>query len=100
VLPIGGLKEKLIAALRGGIKTVVIPRENEKDLKEIPAQITRGLELIPVEHMDEVMVAALSHADVRGFLKTGEHVVEAIFAGAETAAAAAAVTGAAEARIN
>jgi ATP-dependent Lon protease len=88
VLPIGGLKEKLIAALRGGIKTVVIPKENEKDLKEIPALITRGLELIPVEHMDEVLVAALAHADVRGFLRTGEHVVEAIFAGAATAPAA------------
>ena len=85
VLPIGGLKEKLIAALRGGIKTVLIPKENEKDLKEIPALITRGLELIPVEHMDEVLIAALAHPDVRGFLRPGEHVVEAIFAGAAAA---------------
>ncbi len=95
VLPIGGLKEKLIAALRGGIKTVLIPKENEKDLKEIPALITRGLELIPVEHMDEVLVAALAHPDVRGFLRAGEHVVEAIFAGAEVA-----VTTEVPARIN
>ena len=47
VLPIGGLKEKLLAALRGGIKTVLIPQENEKDLAEIPANIKEGLEIIP-----------------------------------------------------
>ncbi|BBD97881.1 endopeptidase La [Sphingobium amiense] len=59
VLPIGGLKEKLLAALRGGIKTVLIPQENEKDLAEIPANIRDGLEIIPVSHVDEVLTRAL-----------------------------------------
>ena len=59
VLPIGGLKEKLLAALRGGIKTVLIPEENAKDLAEIPANITAGLEIIPVSHVDEVLAIAL-----------------------------------------
>ncbi len=59
VLPIGGLKEKLLAALRGGIKTVLIPEENAKDLTEIPANITTGLEIIPVSHVDEVLAIAL-----------------------------------------
>ena len=60
VLPIGGLKEKLLAALRGGIKTVLIPQENEKDLAEIPANIREGLEIIPVSHADEVLRLALT----------------------------------------
>ena len=59
VLPIGGLKEKLLAALRGGIKTVLIPLENEKDLAEIPANIKEGLEIIPVSHVDQVLARAL-----------------------------------------
>jgi ATP-dependent Lon protease len=59
VLPIGGLKEKLLAALRGGIKIVLIPQENEKDLAEIPANIKDGLEIIPVSHVDEVLARAL-----------------------------------------
>ena len=59
VLPIGGLKEKLLAALRGGIKTVLIPQENEKDLAEIPANIRDGLEIVPVSHVDEVLARAL-----------------------------------------
>ena len=59
VLPIGGLKEKLLAALRGGIKTVLIPQENEKDLAEIPANIKEGLEIIPVSHVDQVLARAL-----------------------------------------
>jgi ATP-dependent Lon protease len=59
VLPIGGLKEKLLAALRGGIKTVMIPAENEKDLAEIPANVTSGLEIVPVSHVDEVLGRAL-----------------------------------------
>ncbi len=60
VLPIGGLKEKLLAALRGGIKTVLIPQENEKDLAEIPTTITGGLEIVPVTHVDEVLTRALT----------------------------------------
>ena len=59
VLPIGGLKEKLLAALRGGIKTVLIPAENEKDLAEIPANVKEGLEIIPVSHVTEVLPRAL-----------------------------------------
>ena len=59
VLPIGGLKEKLLAALRGGIRTVLIPQENEKDLAEIPANIREGLEIVPVSHVDEVLARAL-----------------------------------------
>jgi ATP-dependent Lon protease len=59
VLPIGGLKEKLLAALRGGIKTVLIPEENRKDLAEIPANVKEGLEIVPVSHVDEVLALAL-----------------------------------------
>jgi ATP-dependent Lon protease len=60
VLPIGGLKEKLLAALRGGITTVLIPAENEKDLAEIPVTVKEALEIIPVEHVDEVLARALA----------------------------------------
>lgn len=58
-MPIGGLKEKLLAALRGGIKTVLIPAENEKDLIEIPDNVKEGLEIIPVSHVSEVLKLAL-----------------------------------------
>ena len=58
-MPIGGLKEKLLAALRGGIKTVLIPEENEKDLTEIPDNVKDGLEIIPVRHVSEVLRLAL-----------------------------------------
>ena len=60
VLPIGGLKEKLLAALRGGIKTVLIPDENEKDLAEIPKNVIDGLKIIPVKTVDEVLKVALT----------------------------------------
>jgi len=60
VLPIGGLKEKLLAALRGGIKTVLIPKENAKDLREIPDQVKNGLEIIPLSHVSEVLNIALT----------------------------------------
>ena len=59
ILPIGGLKEKLLAALRGGIKKVLIPEENAKDLVEIPDNVKSGLEIIPVSRMDEVVAHAL-----------------------------------------
>ena len=59
VLPIGGLKEKIIAAHRGGIKKILIPMENEKDLKDIPKTIARDLDIVTVEHMDEVLTHAL-----------------------------------------
>jgi ATP-dependent Lon protease len=61
VLPIGGLKEKLLAALRGGIKTVIIPEENEKDLAEIPDNVKEGLEIKSVKWIDEVLEIALTH---------------------------------------
>ena len=60
VLPIGGLKEKLLAAGRGGIKTVLIPADNEKDLEEVPASIKDRLEIVPVSHVDEVLARALA----------------------------------------
>jgi ATP-dependent Lon protease len=59
VLPIGGLKEKLLAALRAGVKTVLIPSENEKDLAEIPDNVKRGMKIIPVATVDEVLKNAL-----------------------------------------
>jgi len=60
VLPIGGLKEKLLAALRGGITTVLIPQENEKDLVDIPAAVRDLLEIVPVSHVDEVLARAMT----------------------------------------
>ncbi len=60
VLPIGGLKEKLLAALRGGVKTVIIPQDNVKDLEEIPANVTEGLDIKPVELVDDVLKLALT----------------------------------------
>jgi ATP-dependent Lon protease len=63
VLPIGGLKEKVLAAHRGGIKTVLIPAENEKDILDIPANVLRTVDLIMVDHMDQVLRQALVLAD-------------------------------------
>ncbi len=60
ILPVGGLKEKLLAALRGGMKTVLIPKDNEKDLAEIPDNVKRGLEIIPVDTVDEALAHALT----------------------------------------
>jgi len=59
VLPIGGLKEKLLAAKNAGIKTVIVPKGNEADVAEISTEITKGLEIIPVAHMNEVLHIAL-----------------------------------------
>ena len=61
VLPIGGLKEKLIAALRGGIKTVLIPFDNEKDLWELPDNVKSSLKIIPVKRIEEVLNTALEN---------------------------------------
>ena len=60
VLPIGGLKEKLLAALRGGIKTAIIPEENKKDLKDLPDKVKNEMNIIPVSHVDEVLKIALT----------------------------------------
>ena len=79
VLPIGGLKEKLIAALRGGIDTVIIPKENAKDLQEIPTLITSKLQIITVEHMDEVLAQALAVDDPVRFLREGDHPFEELY---------------------
>jgi ATP-dependent Lon protease len=59
VLPIGGLKEKILAARRAGIKTVILPKRNEKDLEEVPKHVRRGMEFIFAETMDDVLPAAL-----------------------------------------
>ena len=69
VLPIGGLKEKVLAAHRGGIKTVLMPKENEKDVDEIPQQVLKNVTLIKVEHMDEVLKHALVLDDPDTFFK-------------------------------
>jgi len=68
VLPIGGLKEKILAAHRAGIKHVLVPRENEKDVKDVPSVVLRSVELHFVEHMDEVLRAALVLDDPESFL--------------------------------
>ena len=64
VLPIGGLKEKLLAALRGGIETVLIPHENERELAEIPKNIQQNLDVRPVRWIDEVLELALEHSPI------------------------------------
>ena len=64
VLPIGGLKEKLLAALRGGIKKVLIPEENAKDLVDLPKSVKEGMEIVPVSRMDQVLEHALTRAPV------------------------------------
>jgi ATP-dependent Lon protease len=76
VLPIGGLKEKVLAGHRGGIKTILIPRENEKDIQDIPAPVLKNLTLIPVEHMDEVLRSALVLADPEAFFKAGHSEID------------------------
>ncbi len=55
VLTIGGLKDKILAAHRGGVKKIIVPKENEKDLKDIPATVLKAIEIVLVEHMDEVL---------------------------------------------
>jgi len=79
VLPIGGLKEKLIAAQRGGVDTVIVPKENEKDLKDLPTVIKKSLRIILVEHMDEVLAEALAVSDPSSFLKSGFHELDDIY---------------------
>ena len=88
VTAIGGLKEKLLAALRGGIKTVLIPLENAKDLQEIPDNVKSGLEIVPVKWIDEVLQVALERQPVP---LTDEEI--AIAAAAARAAAPAGATG-------
>jgi ATP-dependent Lon protease len=76
VLPIGGLKEKLLAALRGGIKTVLIPEENERELAEIPANIKQNLNIRPVKWIDQVLEVALTHLPDSAETEKAEQIVE------------------------
>jgi len=68
VMAIGGLKEKVIAAHRSGIKTILMPKENVKDLRDVPKRVRRAIEFIPVEHMDDVLANALALEDSESFL--------------------------------
>jgi ATP-dependent Lon protease len=86
VTAIGGLKEKLLAALRGGIKTVMIPEENVKDLAEIPENVKNGLEIVPVRWIDKVLEVALETKPVP---LTDDVVVEAAAVAPAVAAKAA-----------
>jgi len=67
VLPIGGLKEKILAAHRAGVRTIFIPKDNEKDLRDVPRPIRRALTIIPVSHMDDVLCGALAHENAEAF---------------------------------
>ena len=78
VLPIGGLKEKVLAAHRGGIKRVLIPVENEKDIREIPAVILKSIQIELVEHMDQVLRKALLLEDPENYPKKVEPASEAV----------------------
>ncbi len=69
VLPIGGLKEKTLAAHRGGIKTIICPKENEKDLKDIPKEVLKDLKIILVDHVDQVLVNALDIKNAKELFK-------------------------------
>jgi ATP-dependent Lon protease len=71
VLPVGGVREKALAALRAGIARVVLPRKNLQDLRDIPKELSRRIEFIPVEHMDEVLEAVLDRPPVRRTLRPG-----------------------------
>ena len=73
VLPIGGLKEKALAAHRGGIRRVLLPSENENEIEEIPAIVRTELELVPVKHMDEVLWEAFRYGSLTRFFKVLEH---------------------------
>jgi ATP-dependent Lon protease len=72
VLPIGGLKEKILAAHRGGIKRILVPLENKKDLQEIPAMVRKAVQIETVEHMDEVLRKALVLPEPERFLTKQE----------------------------
>src|SRR5258708_23202938 len=87
VLPIGGLKDKVLAAHRADIFTVIIPKENRKDLKDIPKKVLRVMKIIAVDHMDEVPRAALRIENPETFLREPSRAVD--WRVAERAAAAA-----------
>ncbi|MBQ5766674.1 MAG: endopeptidase La, partial [Burkholderiaceae bacterium] len=86
ILEIGGLKEKLLAALRAGIKTVLIPKDNVKDLEEIPANVKNGLEIVPVKWIDEILpIALVSDPMKRNEIKVGDVTSELVAPKIETA---------------
>ncbi len=91
VLPIGGLKEKLLAAHRGQIKKILIPKENEKDLKEIPKNILNQLVIVPVVHMDEVLREALAMDDPSKLFKKKPEEVDPVLPGKKPGTAGATV---------
>ncbi len=72
VLPIGGLKEKILAAHRGGIKTIICPKENEKDLKDIPKEVLKELKVILVDHVDQVLINALEVKNPKDIFKNAQ----------------------------
>jgi ATP-dependent Lon protease len=76
VLPIGGLKEKILAAHRAGVTTVLMPEENRKDLKDIPEQVLEQMTVLPVSHMDEVLRHALAVKNPEEFLREPSHIVD------------------------
>jgi ATP-dependent Lon protease len=76
VLAIGGLKEKILAAHRSGITTVIMPKENAKDLRDIPKRVLKALRVVPVEHMDDVLRTALALPDPESFLKEASVAVD------------------------
>jgi ATP-dependent Lon protease len=78
ILPIGGLKEKFLAAYSGGIKKVIIPKENEKDLRDIPKSISKHIEIFPVEHMDEVLTLALIFGEEDSLFKKNDMPLEMV----------------------
>ncbi len=77
VLPIGGLKEKILAAHRAGYKKILLPKDNERDLKEIPESVRNDMEFVPVSHMDQVLLHALvDHNDHKELKQHQEHHIE------------------------
>jgi ATP-dependent Lon protease len=93
VLPIGGLKEKILAAHRGGIKQVIIPKENEKDIEEIPASVVRQIKIIPVEHMDDVIARSIIESGGRFLFNHTRRPTEVVLNGPGQAVAEAQPAG-------
>jgi len=76
VMPIGGLKEKILAAHRAGMRTIIIPKENRKDLRDLPKRVLKTLNIIAVEHMDEVLRAALALEHPSEFLTAPSRAID------------------------
>ena len=76
VMPIGGLKEKILAAHRNGITTVLVPKENRKDLREIPRRVLKNLRVVLVDHMDDVLREAMTFPDPDTMFGPRHHLIE------------------------